>query len=100
MTTHVLWSVAFVLFTLVGRATPVLAQCAMCGNSFGQNDPTIGAFNSSVLFLMIAPYTVFLAAALCVALLHRRGTAGRRGRLIHFSRRPATLPVDPKEVTP
>jgi hypothetical protein len=100
MTKRIAWSTALLLAALVARATSALAQCAMCGNSFGQNDPTIQAFNSSVLFLMIAPYTIFFTALGCFALMYRRGMAGRRGNIVPFPRRPH-LPADgPKEVTP
>jgi hypothetical protein len=84
------------------RASAALAQgCAMCGNSFEPNDPAVRAFNSSVLFLMIAPYAIFFTALACVALLYRRAMAGRRGIIVPFSRRHTRLPADgPKEVTP
>jgi ribose/xylose/arabinose/galactoside ABC-type transport system permease subunit len=89
-------TVAWLVAAHTGAA---LAQCAMCGNSFGQNDPTVGAFNSSVLFLIAAPYTVFFAAAGCVVFLYRRGTFGRRATVIPFRGHPDAAD-DPKEVTP
>jgi hypothetical protein len=88
-----------VAWILAGHAVAALAQCAMCGNSFGQNDPTVTAFNSSVLFLIAAPYTVFFAAAGCVLFLYRRGTFGRRATVIPFRGHPDAAD-DPKEVTP
>jgi len=101
MTKPPAWPLTFVVSALIGRATPVLAQCAMCGNSFGQNDPTVNAFNSSVLFLVLAPYTVFFAAAGCIFLLYRRAAVGRRATIIPLSRRRMDLPADgQKEVTP
>jgi hypothetical protein len=84
---------------LLAGASTTLAQCAMCGNSFGQNDPTIGAFNTSVLFLMLAPYTIFGIAAGGIVFLYRRGILSRRAPVIPLPRRPVTG-ADPKEVTP
>jgi hypothetical protein len=84
-----------------GRAGTALAQgCAMCGSSFEPNDPTTHAFNTSVLFLMLAPYTIFFAAAACVVFLYRRGVlGGRRATVIPLARgRLRVPPTDPKEV--
>jgi hypothetical protein len=90
---------AFAVPLLLARAPSVFAQCAMCGNSFGQNDPTITAFNTSVLFMMLAPYAVFFAAAGVVFVLYRRGMLARRAPVIPLHRSP--LSGDgPKEVTP
>jgi len=102
MTTRLARSTALLLAALVVRAGTALAQgCAMCGSSFGENDPTTQAFNSSVVFLMIAPYVIFFAALGCVALLYRRALARRRGIIVPLSRRRRmSLPSDgPKEVT-
>ena len=100
--THLRHALALAFAAVMLRAPVAFAQgCAMCGNSFEPNDPTTRAFNSSVLFLMIAPYAIFFTALACVALLYRRGMAGRRGIIVPFSRRRAPLPADgPKEVTP
>lgn len=84
---------------LLVRATSTFAQCAMCGNSFGQNDPTVGAFNTSVLFLMLAPYAIFGAAAGGIVWLYRRGVLARRAPVIPLPRRSVTG-EGPKEVTP
>ena len=92
---------ALVLLAVLGPSARVLAQCAMCGNSFGQNDPTISAFNTSVLFMTFAPYTIFFAAVGCLVLLHRRGAFGHRADVIPLSRERAQRAAhDPKEVTP
>jgi hypothetical protein len=89
------------VMALVGRASSAVAQCAMCGNSFGQNDPTMGAFNTSVLFLMLAPYTIFFAAAGVFVFLYRRGLLARRAPVIPLHGRRTPAPADgPKEVTP
>ena len=102
MTTYLRRGLALLVTTLVLRTAPVLANgCAMCGNSFEPNDPTTRAFNSSVLFLMIAPYAIFFTALGCIALLYRRGMAGRRGTIVPLSSRRPMLPASrPKEVTP
>jgi ABC-type methionine transport system permease subunit len=89
------------LTILAGWSTGALAQCAMCGNSFAQNDPTTGAFNTSVVFMMAAPYAIFLAAAGCFTLLYRRGMIGHRATVIPLSpRHPAVPGHAPKEITP
>ena len=99
MTMRTLAPSAAAVLAVLATATGALAQCAMCGNSFGQNDPTIGAFNTSVLFLMAAPYAIFFTAAGCVAWLYRRGVIGRRATVIPLSRK--HMPADgPEEVTP
>ncbi len=90
---------AVAVLMVVARATSGFAQCAMCGNSFGQNDPTVGAFNTSVLFLMLAPYAIFAVAAGGIVLLYRRGVLERRAPVIPLPRRPTTG-EGPKEVTP
>jgi hypothetical protein len=94
-------SLAFAFATAAVTATRALAQCAMCGNSFQPDDPATNAFNTSVLFMMLAPYTIFLVAAGCLAWLHRRGSLGRRATVIPLLPRRATRTSDgPKEVTP
>ena len=102
MTTRLGWSIVLALATLVARATPAFAQgCAMCGSSFAPNDPTTQAFNSSVIFLMAAPYAIFFAALGCVVFMYRRNMAGRRGTIVPLSRRRMQHPANgPKEVTP
>jgi hypothetical protein len=87
---------------LLGRAPSVFAQgCAMCGGSFGQNDPTTNAFNTSILFMMLAPYAIFFTAAGVIVFLYRRGLLARRAPVIPLHRRRMPAPADgPKEVTP
>ena len=66
-----------VALAAVSPATRALAQsCAMCGSSFGVDDPVQRAFSWSILFLMAAPYTLFGAVAGWLFYAHRR--AGRR----------------------
>jgi heme/copper-type cytochrome/quinol oxidase subunit 2 len=66
------------LLLALAPATQALAQsCAMCGSSFGQNDPVQRAFSWSILFLMATPYTIVGAVALWLVYMHRRA-AGRR----------------------
>jgi hypothetical protein len=89
-----------VVVIALSRAAVALAQgCAMCGNSFGANDPTTSAFSSSVLFLIAAPYAVFFTGAGCIVFLYRRGMLGRAGTVVPLSsRRPLVPADDPKEV--
>jgi hypothetical protein len=85
---------------LAMRAANALAQgCAMCASSFEPNDPATKAFNTSILFLMIAPYAIFFTALGCVVVLYRRGVAARRGLVVPFHPR-RIAPDAPKEVTP
>lgn len=73
----------------------------MCGNSFAENDPTTRAFSASVLFLLVAPYAIFFAAAGCITVLYRRGMLGRRAPVIPLSSRRVPAPAGgPKEVSP
>jgi hypothetical protein len=55
----------------------------MCGSSVTPDDPLAGALNTSVLFLMAAPYTLVGAVALWLFVQHRR--------------RALPSPTDPKE---
>jgi hypothetical protein len=96
-----LFSIACALGAVPGATTAALAQCAMCGNSFEPNDPATKAFNTSVLFMMLAPYTIFFVAVGCFVWLHRRGSFGHRATIISLPRKRAMRPPDgPKEVTP
>ena len=100
MMTHALRWIPLTVVVLALRAADVFAQgCAMCASSFEPNDPATKAFNTSILFLMIAPYAIFFSALGCVVWLYRRGVAGRRAPVVPLhSRRLA--PHVPKEVTP
>jgi hypothetical protein len=93
-------SVLAVVVIALWRASTALAQgCAMCGNSFGANDPTTNAFASSVLFLIAAPYAIFFTGAACIVFLYRRGMLGRGGTVIPMPSRRTLVPADdPKEV--
>jgi hypothetical protein len=89
-----------VAFGLLVPASRAFAQsCAMCASSFGPNDPRQRAFNLSILFLMAAPYAVFITAALCLVVLYRRGTGRRRASVIElpWARRHAAPPAQPEE---
>ena len=73
-----------VLATVPLAVTRAAAQgCAMCGSSVTPDDPLAGALNTSVLFLMAAPYTLVGAVALWLFVQHRR--------------RALPSPTDPKE---
>jgi hypothetical protein len=93
-------SMLAVVVLALSRAAVAFAQgCAMCGNSFGANDPTTSAFSSSVLFLIAAPYAIFFTGAGCIVFLYRRGVLSRGGTVIPMSpRRPFATADDPKEV--
>jgi len=74
---------ALPLFT-AGRA---LAQsCAMCGSSFGENDPVSRAFSWSILFLMATPYTIVGTIAAVLFYLHRRAPGRRRASVIDLGK--------------
>ena len=88
------------LLAILARAG-VAFGCVMCGSSFGEGDRTMGAFMSSVLFLVAAPYTVFFTAAACIYFLYRRGSQGRRASVVSLARWRSGASGDaPKEVTP
>ena len=73
-------------------AAPALAQsCAMCGSSFGPDDPVQRAFSWSILFLMAAPYTLFGTVAGWLFYVHRRAAGRRRAAVVElaWSRRKA-----------
>lgn len=71
------------LLLVAGR---VWAQsCAMCGSSFGENDPVSRAFSWSILFMIAAPYTVVGLIGAFLFVNYRR--AGRsRAAVIDFRR--------------
>lgn len=75
------WTAAAVAIAPV--LAPRLAQaCAMCGLSPG--DTAAHAFNSSVIFMMAAPYSLFGIAVAGGYIVYRRarrhrGTGGRDG---------------------
>ena len=99
MTTRASLTVA--LIALLARVPAAIAQCAMCGNSFEPNDAAISAFNTSVLFLLLAPYTVFFLAAGSVVFMYRRGMAASRSPINPMSTtRGLVPPHGPEEVIP
>ena len=67
-------STAYVLAAAAGRAWA--QSCAMCGSSFGENDPVSRAFSWSILFMMATPYTVVGLIGAFLFFTYRR--AGRR----------------------
>ena len=85
----------FVAVAAVWPTTRALAQsCAMCGSSFGQNDPVQRAFSWSILFLMATPYSIVGGVALWLFYLHRRAAGRRRSALIDLGQIPRTAPVE------
>ena len=97
--TNVRRGLAATALLLLGASTRALAQsCAMCGASFGPNDPTSRAFSWSILFLMAAPYTIVFTVAGVMFYMYRRAPGRRRAAIIDLAkaarllRRPATAP--------
>ena len=69
--------------TLLVAAHDALAQgCAMCGNSFGPNDPVTKAMNTSVILLLLMPYTLVAAVGGWLYFRYRRAGSTRRGAVI------------------
>ncbi len=96
---HVRRNLAATALLVLGTSARALAQsCAMCGASFGPNDPTSRAFSWSILFLMAAPYTIVATAAGILFYMHRRAPGRRRAAIIDLAkaarllRRPAAAP--------
>ena len=70
-------------FVLLLAARQALAQgCAMCGNSFAPNDPTAQAINTSVAFLLLAPYTLVAGVAVWLYFRYRRADSARRATVV------------------
>ena len=64
---------------LLIAARQALAQgCAMCGGSFAPNDPTTKAINTSIAFLLLAPYTLVAGVAGWLYVRYRRAGSVRR----------------------
>ena len=85
---------SFLLASVLGwpAASAFAQSCAMCGSSFGPDDPVQRAFSWSILFLMAAPYTIFGVVAGWLFYVHRRAAARRRAPVVElaWSRRAAT----------
>ena len=68
---------------LLIAAQQALAQgCAMCGNSFAPSDPTTKAINTSVAFLLLAPYTLVAGVAAWLYFRYRRAASVRRSVVV------------------
>jgi len=77
---------AFTLALLVPAAGRAWAQsCAMCGSSFGENDPVSRAFSWSILFMMATPYTVVGLIGAFLFFTYRRA-GHRRAAVIDLRR--------------
>jgi hypothetical protein len=81
------------LAVVLAAARAFAQSCAMCGASFGQNDPVQRAFSWSILFLMATPYTVVGLIAGAVFLAYRRASGSRRGAVIDLRRARRPLPA-------
>jgi len=70
-------------WTLLVPARHALAQgCAMCGNSFAPNDPVQQAMNTSVIFLLLMPYTMVAGVGCWLYFRYRHKGAPRRAAVI------------------
>jgi branched-subunit amino acid ABC-type transport system permease component len=78
---------ALVVALSAGRAWA--QSCAMCGSSFGENDPVSRAFSWSILFMMATPYTVVGLIGAFLFFNYRR--AGRRRAAVIDLRRASRL---------
>jgi hypothetical protein len=90
---------ASVLLTAASFAIPaeVLAQgCAMCGNSIGAGDPFSNALNTSILFMMAAPYALATGVAVWLVWSYRRAHPRHRADVLDFPWPNRTSP-GPKE---
>ena len=66
-------------WTVLAPAARAVAQgCAMCGGSFAPNDPATKAINTSVIFLLLMPYTMLAAVSGWLYLRYRRTSSRRR----------------------
>jgi len=75
------WLLTACLLLLAARQA--LAQgCAMCGNSFAPSDPTTKAINTSVAFLLLAPYTLVAGVAVWFYFRYRRAGSVRRPTIV------------------
>jgi hypothetical protein len=68
---------------LLLAARQALAQgCAMCGGSFAPNDPTTKAINTSIAFLLLAPYTLVAGVGAWFYFRYRRAGSVRRSTVV------------------
>jgi hypothetical protein len=68
-------------------ASDAFAQgCAMCGSSFGPDDPVQRAFSWSILFMIAAPYTIAGTIGAWLYFSYRRAPGRRRARIIDLVR--------------
>ena len=79
--------IAVLAVVLVLAAHSAWAQsCAMCGSSFGQNDPVTRAFSWSILFLMATPYTIVGLIGAYLYFSYRRSSRRRRATVPSLAR--------------
>jgi hypothetical protein len=57
---------------VLGAARAAAQGCAMCGSAVRPDDPLASALNSSILFLMAAPYALIGGAAVWLVVQYRR----------------------------
>jgi len=98
MTRHRLAAaLAAALLTSLPVAQALAQSCAMCGNSFGQNDPVQRAFSWSILFLMATPYTIVGSVAAFLFIAYRRAASRRRAAVIDLDRVRRPVPASGPE---
>ena len=79
--------VAALAVVLLLATRSVWAQsCAMCGSSFGQNDPVTRAFSWSILFLMATPYTIVGLIGAYLYFTYRRSLRRPRANVVSLAR--------------
>lgn len=82
---HTRFALATALTTVAATTQRAAAQgCAMCGSALAGDDPTAQAFNTSILFMIAVPYTLFTLAGVWLWLAHRRALRNQRASVIQF----------------
>jgi len=87
---------ALVAGLLVGPPEASAQGCAMCGSALGAGDPFASALNTSILFMMAAPYALATAVAAWLVWSYRRVNPRHRADVIDFPW-PNQSPAGPKE---
>jgi hypothetical protein len=84
---------------LLPAARAAAQGCAMCGNSLGTDDPLTGAINTSVIFLLLMPYTILAGVGVWLYVRYRRRGPQPRASIIAlpWARARATAPRRPEK---
>jgi hypothetical protein len=78
--------VALAVVLLLAARSVWAQSCAMCGSSFGQNDPVTRAFSWSILFLMATPYTIVGLIGAYLYFTYRRSSRRPRANVVSLAR--------------